>query len=537
MKGAIKKLGSRLRSPRDGPASPHSSKDICDIPASSMPVSITPSLTNNNSNNRNNNTVSASLQSAKDKLLQGASPYPLEDLPHDRADPLWNEIRTEYNLTLPELGALKNAASSPGGFHVEETSVYPEEIEVSLPQKVEIVQQGQEPQPQEQPIELAKPEQDVVLDKTVIPTNDEANVEKGGELEITTQETFSDSVEEAIPYVDEATYLVQDQQQEEEPVVGTNNEEDLEEPVAPAEDAELDEIDNMLADMDAGFDDLTNIVDGSSAGRDDGAFVMKPSPEMEFRDIEKWDNRLKREEVFSLRYHLSKAEKKEVLDLENQLQMKSAQRFLSTFIDSSACFNEAVWKQLAHPEGKAPASILLKRGSILFKSSMDKEEMDREGELIVLTHGFVLASVEQQKQRQANVSRKFERAIHLNDIIFVSPDSDEECAWEMYIRSNGQGQEKLSFVSGSPNQQAAWLRAMETVVVNHFMHDGDFTKDLGWQYGLVHKAGFTRAVLGIEDDLLVPEGGSLNDLDSYNGYAPLHVRFRKRMVSIPHHGL
>jgi hypothetical protein len=32
-----------------------------------------------------------------------------EDLPNDRSDPLWTEIRSEYNLSLAELSALKNA--------------------------------------------------------------------------------------------------------------------------------------------------------------------------------------------------------------------------------------------------------------------------------------------------------------------------------------------------------------------------------------------------------------------------------------------
>ena len=49
-----------------------------------------------------------SFDSAADKLASAATPYPLEDLPHDSNDSLWQDIRKEYHLSLPEVGALKN---------------------------------------------------------------------------------------------------------------------------------------------------------------------------------------------------------------------------------------------------------------------------------------------------------------------------------------------------------------------------------------------------------------------------------------------
>ena len=48
------------------------------------------------------------MAGARKKLAQGPTPYPLEDLPNDRNDASWTEIRNEYGLTLPELAALKN---------------------------------------------------------------------------------------------------------------------------------------------------------------------------------------------------------------------------------------------------------------------------------------------------------------------------------------------------------------------------------------------------------------------------------------------
>ena len=52
--------------------------------------------------------MSENFAAARQKLAEGPTPYPLEDLPNDRNDDLWTEIRSEYGLTLPELAALKN---------------------------------------------------------------------------------------------------------------------------------------------------------------------------------------------------------------------------------------------------------------------------------------------------------------------------------------------------------------------------------------------------------------------------------------------
>jgi hypothetical protein len=53
----------------------------------------------------------SSLESAKVKL---GNYIVYEDLPRDRIDPLWAEIRLECGLTVGELSAL-NAVCSPSG--------------------------------------------------------------------------------------------------------------------------------------------------------------------------------------------------------------------------------------------------------------------------------------------------------------------------------------------------------------------------------------------------------------------------------------
>ena len=55
--------------------------------------------------------MSANLVSAKSRLANppiGKPEYPLEDLP-DISDPLWVQIQTDYELSVPELGALKKS--------------------------------------------------------------------------------------------------------------------------------------------------------------------------------------------------------------------------------------------------------------------------------------------------------------------------------------------------------------------------------------------------------------------------------------------
>jgi hypothetical protein len=55
--------------------------------------------------------MSSSLLNAKNKLTkppEGTDVFPLVDLPKDRGDPVWEEIRILYKLKLSELSALKN---------------------------------------------------------------------------------------------------------------------------------------------------------------------------------------------------------------------------------------------------------------------------------------------------------------------------------------------------------------------------------------------------------------------------------------------
>lgn len=51
------------------------------------------------------------LDTATQKLESGVPRFRLESLPTDRNAVIWNSIKADYNLTLPELSALQNYAS------------------------------------------------------------------------------------------------------------------------------------------------------------------------------------------------------------------------------------------------------------------------------------------------------------------------------------------------------------------------------------------------------------------------------------------
>uniref|UniRef100_A0A0G4G1E0 Uncharacterized protein n=1 Tax=Chromera velia CCMP2878 TaxID=1169474 RepID=A0A0G4G1E0_9ALVE len=67
----------------------------------------------------------SALPQAKRKLAEGNPPFPFDDLPTDRNDNIWNQIRADYNLTLPELSALTNERCSGQRTHQPHSSGAP----------------------------------------------------------------------------------------------------------------------------------------------------------------------------------------------------------------------------------------------------------------------------------------------------------------------------------------------------------------------------------------------------------------------------
>jgi len=79
----------------------------------------------------------------------------------------------------------------------------------------------------------------------------------------------------------------------------------------------------------------------------------------------------------------------------------------------------------------------------------------------------------------------------------------------------------------------SWFDAVERTVIAHLMNQGrpkSYPDPVGWQYRLVRTPGYSSAVIG--DPGIVGKPRNPNDLDAYNGMAPLHYAVRQESASV-----
>lgn len=325
-------------------------------------------------------------------------------------------------------------------------------------------------------------------------------------------------------------------------------------------------------------------------------------------DTSKWKRRYMRDEVYSRRYKPSPAELRELLELEKFLGMAnkrpgSFNRLLGGLGLSSSsghglgvgggslddCVGRAAWDALIHPATSGdesssppeqPSSVILKRGPVLCRrggaggGNDTKEAEAKECELILLTHGLILASVvEKKKKRKSSsgngnggkrgslgnstgvVMRELDTALLWPAVRSVGPTSSERM-WSVRLMSaragvggGGGGESAAFFVfeCATPGSRKSWLDALEHVLVQSKMHnpaDGRYdASKLGWQYRSCrfHRPAYALAVTGEYD---FGGGGNGNDAsdalfgdpdldrcDPYNGYAPIHYAVRLNNLS------
>ena len=326
---------------------------------------------------------------------------------------------------------------------------------------------------------------------------------------------------------------------------------------------------------------------------------------LEKHDKAYWTLRLQREDVYSHKYYRpTEAEQAELRDLEQAMGQASRKpnslrklfqkkRSTSSKLEEQQQDEEArqavvVWNQLVYPDKgttssnklKQPQSILLKRGPCLWRQTvMEENDRDndddndnnnssksdsngnhqqlqqapRECEVILLTHGLVIASVFTSKEQKV-VKRVLSRAIPLSQIEYVKPGGDlGELEWQVVVRpnhsndtdddedNNNNNNNKSSrdsaaaaaavvvwtFTCSSSKQQRNWIKAMEQVLVQHYLQTG-LQPGLGWEYRLIRKPGFGLAVTEQVDEkqVVVVPASVLLKLDHYRGYAPLHYAVR-----------
>lgn len=282
---------------------------------------------------------------------------------------------------------------------------------------------------------------------------------------------------------------------------------------------------------------------------------------VETQDMQFWASRIEREEVYSRRYRPTALENQELLELEAFLGNKgSSKRILrgrlfrttSSTEEPNSQGNRKAWNALIHPEAPEPISVILKRGPVLVVPPLQSSSsttmattLPQEAELILLTHGFIVAVAvtntsrrlrrDRKKNLQQVVERRFDRAVLWSQVEYVAhgPDTTVELCLQ---RSEGliesaEG-ETLRFMCAHEVSHQAWLDAIEKIMIEYNIHHHtprSQQHELGWQYCIVHKPGFTLAVTNRNPyDSFAPsnDAKSLDTLDVYNGMAPIHYATR-----------
>lgn len=205
---------------------------------------------------------------------------------------------------------------------------------------------------------------------------------------------------------------------------------------------------------------------------------------------------MKREEVYSKRYHPSKGEKNELSELASRLGVSSSGFRMSS---SASALHELLFGN---------HSIILKKGPISSK--------DQNCDMYILTDGFVLAY---QSVSVFNPLGSRYEACHLwCDVEYV----DLARAGTLHLQMISGESYELFAVSDGENVRT-WCDAIERVALQQMMHDpkaAERTKVYGWQHSVIRRPGFTAAVTG--DMKLMGNPRNLNELDVYNKSAPLH---------------
>lgn len=258
---------------------------------------------------------------------------------------------------------------------------------------------------------------------------------------------------------------------------------------------DLQNVDQQLADLEIpDFNlsvDFDEVEAAESAGSDDHLANT---------------NRLEREEVFSRRYHPSKEESQELQDLASKLGATSS---MGSYTSTSA---RNLYDLL-----NGNHSIILMRGPIGWK--------DRDCELILFTDGFALAYLDYNSYNP--LESRYETCHIWNDIDHVAMAK----VGRLTISLKDSDDIDLVAASNGPNLRT-WFEAVEQVLVSSVASDPNSSvpkDDLGWQYQLVHKPGYTAAVLGDMRLMGNPSNPSkdLNTLDTYHQSTPLHYALQR----------
>jgi len=340
--------------------------------------------------------------------------------------------------------------------------------------------------------------------------------------------------------------------------------------------SENDNLANELADLDLDTDLWTSFRNNSSikitkrlsTGQEieavneediigsvalDGAVSPK-----EQEDLMHWNARLERDEVYSTHYRPVPKEHQELIDLalflgvsyhSDNKKRTSGHRLLNGL--KGNLMNEITVspvESLFH--NQEPHSILLKRGPVLWKGE--------ERELILLTHGFVLAQVNDKEEstkssilkadkRKTSILKAAKRIIRrtyeqcelytgVECIRDTSTPDSYKFAVDAKIRFPGNDGKNYNskvqvfeFQCATTEHHLAWLKALERVVIQAFIHARLPDRDWGWQHQVVQTTTYSAAFIGDVErlqQLIIASPGSIDDLDPHHQMTALHYATR-----------
>mgnify|MGYP005839013543 CR=1 FL=1 len=229
-----------------------------------------------------------------------------------------------------------------------------------------------------------------------------------------------------------------------------------------------------------------------------------------------WNARLSRREIYSRHYRPSKKELDEMQELENWLGLPDARKNRKNIIIYQ-------WMQMNPSDAASdglPRSIVLKRGPVAWSNH-------EECELILLTRGFVVA------RKVFQYIPRFQTSDVWTNVNKITPTGMTSFAICCGARKT------LEFTCPTGADKDAWLQALKIVVLQAHTHSSFNPKnereyDMGWQYRLIHTPWFTEAVTGVirldSHNLDQMDNRTINQLDTYNSYAPLHYAVRANNV-------
>lgn len=161
-----------------------------------------------------------------------------------------------------------------------------------------------------------------------------------------------------------------------------------------------------------------------------------------------------------------------------------------------------------------PKSILLYRGKLSLESLYV--------EMLLFTHGLVIRTAADKSSKRKKWGIYKDAIVWRDQTVVLESNQQDTVSTTFQLHSNGN---TLHFLCPSPVQQQEWVQALGQVLLENAVRRQK-TLSLGWQYHIVQtKPAFVLAVQGKLSKAFhhstITEA-QVQELDSFNGYTPLH---------------